>query len=148
MMIAIALLLALLPLAGIGWILVSGSLFTVDGLFMSLILLVMSGIVGTTALFEIWQRRKGASGGSAPLSTARTPSSSGSQRGVVESVEFYESGVGQPNKSIVKFQGSAPASNLLVFEGDMRNALPIGQRVEVSFRRAAGYNVLVDVSYS
>ena len=150
MLIAFALLLALIPLAGIGWILVSGTLFTVDGLFMSLILLTMSGIVGTTALFEIWERRKGPGPGRnapAPAVTARAGSGAGVQRGVVESVEFYESGVGQPNKSIVKFQGQVAASPLLVFEGDMRNALPVGQRVEVTFRRAAGYNVLVDVSY-
>jgi len=128
---------------------VSGTIFTVDGLFMSLILITMSGIVGTTVLFEIWQRRKG--GGTARVSragTAKRPSDSGVQRGVVESVQFYESGVGQPNKSIVVFQSRTPASNLIVFEGDMRNALPVGQRVEVSFRRAAGYNVLVNVSYS
>ena len=150
MLIAIALLLALIPLAGIAWILVSGTLFTVDGLFMSLILLTMSGIVGTTALFEIWQRRKsgGAGFSAAPLGAGKSGSGAGIQRGVVESVEFYESGVGQPNKSIVRFGGKAPASPLLVFEGDMRNALPVGQRVEVTFRRAAGYNVLVDVSYS
>ena len=150
MLIAIALLLALLPLAGIAWILVSGTLFTVDGLFMSLILLTMSGIVGTTARFEIWQRRKNGGAGLSPArsTAAKSASGAGVQRGVVESVEFYESGVGQPNKSIVKFQGNAPAPPLLVFEGDMRNALPVGQRVEVTFRRAVGYNVLVDVSYS
>jgi len=147
MLIAIALLLAMIPLAGIAWILLSGTLFTVDGLFMSLILLTTSGIVGTTALFEIWQRRKGGASASAPIKTAKAESGAGVRRGIVESVEFYESGVGQPNKSIVKFQDSAPASSLLVFEGDMRNALPVGQRVEVTFRRAPGYNVLVDVSY-
>jgi len=148
LLIAIALLLALAPLAGIGWILLSGTLFTVDGLFMSLILLTMSGIVGTTALFEIWQRRKGGASLAVPVRGTRTESGSSVQRGVVESVEFYESGVGQPNKSIVRLQSNAPASNLLVFEGDMRNALPVGQKVAVTFRRAAGYNVLVDVSYT
>jgi len=149
MLIAIALLLALIPLAGIAWILLSGTLFTVDGLFMSLILLTMSGIVGTTALFEIWQRRRaGGNELSASLSGGKSSSGAGIQRGVVESVEFYESGVGQPNKSIVRFQGSAPAAPFFVFEGDMRNALPVGQRVEVTFRRAVGYNVLLDVSYS
>jgi hypothetical protein len=149
LLIDISLLLALVPLAGIGWILVSGTLFTVDGLFMSLILLTMSGIVGTTALFEVWQWRKGGGPSFSPsLAAGKASSGSGVERGVVESVEFYESGVGQPNKSIVKFQGKPPAAPFLVFEGDMRNALPVGQRVEVTFRRAAGYNVLVDVSYS
>ena len=36
---------------------------------------------------------------------------------------------------------------LLVLEGDMRNALPVGQRVEVTFRKESGHNVLVDVDY-
>ncbi len=40
----ISLVLALLPLAGIGWIGASGWLQTVDGLFVSLILLAIAGI--------------------------------------------------------------------------------------------------------
>jgi hypothetical protein len=30
----------------------------------------------------------------------------------------------------------------------MRNALPVGQKVRVSFRKEAGLNVLLNVSYS
>ena len=40
----ISIILGLIPLAGIAWIVVAGSITTVDGLFMSLILLTMSGI--------------------------------------------------------------------------------------------------------
>jgi hypothetical protein len=62
-------------------------------------------------------------------------------------VEFYESNVGQPNKSIVTFAGiKSPVT--LVFEGDLRNALPIGQKVEVTMRKERGYNVLVNVNYA
>lgn len=43
-MLVISLLLALVPLAGIGWIAASGWLQTVDGLFMSLILLAIAGV--------------------------------------------------------------------------------------------------------
>ena len=71
-----------------------------------------------------------------------------SQRGRVESVTFYESNVGQPNKSIVTLSNGASSSNLLVFEGDLRNALPVGQKVEITFRKAEGYNVLVNVNYA
>ncbi|HVP42081.1 MAG TPA: hypothetical protein VMS96_01540 [Terriglobales bacterium] len=43
-MLVISLVLALAPLAGIGWIAASGWLATVDGLFMSLILLAIAGV--------------------------------------------------------------------------------------------------------
>lgn len=39
------------------------------------------------------------------------------------------------------------SSHLLVLEGDMRNALPVGQKVEVTFRKESGHNVLVNVDY-
>jgi len=72
------------------------------------------------------------------------------QRGRVEKVDFFESNVGQPNKSIVVLSNgsSAATPQTLVFEGDMRNALPTGRKVEITFRKASGYNVLVNVSYS
>jgi hypothetical protein len=37
---------------------------------------------------------------------------------------------------------------MLVLEGDIRNALPVGRRVEVTFRKDDGQNVLVDVTYA
>jgi hypothetical protein len=40
----ISIIFGLIPLAGIVWIVVAGSITTVDGLFMSLILLTLSGI--------------------------------------------------------------------------------------------------------
>ena len=43
--------------------------------------------------------------------------------------------------------GSSSAQ-MLVFEGDLRNALPAGRKVEITFRKASGHNVLVNVSYS
>jgi copper(I)-binding protein len=69
------------------------------------------------------------------------------QRGRVESVVFYESNVGEPNKSIVTLANGSISPHLMVFEGDMRNALPAGQKVEITFRRQDGHNVLVNVNY-
>jgi hypothetical protein len=144
MMLIVSVLLALVPLLGIAWIVLSGSITTVDGLFMSLILLAMSGIVALNILIELKKRRSGAHASS----TATATLSGGlRQRGKVESVQFYESGVGQPNKSIVTLSDGANAANLLVLEGDMRNALPLGQKVDVTFRKESGHNVLVDVDY-
>src|SRR2546423_15081871 len=112
--------LAFLPLLGIAYIFISGMLFTVDGLFMSLILITISGICGTTGLYEIFK------GNSHSLTKAGAAGASGAsasglvQRGRVQSVEFFESSVGQPNKSIVTLVSSkSPVT--LVFEGDLRN---------------------------
>jgi hypothetical protein len=144
MMLVISVLLALVPLLGIAWIVLYGSITTVDGLFMSLILAAMSGIVGLNILIEL--RKKG----TGKQSSAGATSTAGGglrQQGKVQSVQFYESGVGQPNKSIVTLSDGGGTSNLLVLEGDMRNALPVGQKVLVTFRKESGHNVLVDVDY-
>jgi hypothetical protein len=147
MMLILSVLLALVPLLGIVWIAVAGSVTTVDGLFMSLILLAMSGIVGLNVLLELRQWRAG--GGRQSFVTATVTSSGLRQRGRVESVQFYESGVGQPNKSIVMLSnGPASASQMLVFEGDLRNALPVGRKVDITFRKENGYNVLANVDYA
>lgn len=145
MMLFISVLLALIPLLGIAWIVLYGSVTTVDGLFMSLILAAMSGIVGLNVLIELKKKR---SGGQSFAPATATTSGGLRQRGKVESVQFYESGVGQPNKSVVTLSDGDTVSNLLVFEGDMRNALPVGQKVDVTFRKESGHNVLVDVDYA
>jgi len=100
--------------------------------------------VGLNVLLEL---RKHASGAGKQISAAMTASGRLVQRGKVESVQFYESGVGEPNKSVVTLINSGSPSNLLVLEGDMRNALPVGQKVEVTFRKESGHNVLVNVDY-
>lgn len=151
MIIAIGLLLALIPLLGVAWIVLTGSPFTVDGLFMSLILLAISGVFGTTALFELRNRMtgKGEEEPSQPLSPAGSASAGALvQKGLVESVQFYESNIGQPNKSIVMLSNNSTPARMLVLEGDMRNALPVGRRVEVAFRKERDRQVLVDVIYS
>jgi hypothetical protein len=146
MMLLLSILLALLPLLGIVWIVMYGSITTVDGLFMSLILTAMSGIVGLNVLLEF--RKRGTGGEKQSFAATKSmPSGRLLQRGKVESVQFYESGVGHPNKSIVTLSNGGSSSQMLVLEGDMRNALPVGQKVEVTFRKESGHNVLVNVDY-
>jgi hypothetical protein len=147
MILLLSVLLALAPLLGIVWIVVYGSITTVDGLFMSLIFLAMSGIVGVNVLLELKKLRSG-HGKQSSSSSVSTVSGRLTQRGKVESVQFYESGVGEPNKSVVTFANGGAASNLLILEGDMRNALPVGQKVAVTFRKESGHNVLVNVDYA
>ena len=146
MMLILSVLLALIPLLGIAWILMYGLVTTVDGLFMSLILLAMSGIVGLNVLLELRKRGTGEAQQGLPRATS-TVSGRLTHRGKVQSVQFYESGVGEPNKSIVTLADGGSSSHLLVLEGDMRNALPVGQKVEVTFRKESGHNVLVNVDY-
>jgi len=149
MILGIFAVLAFIPLLGVAWILLSGSLFTVDGLFMSLILLTISGVFGTTALFEVRAHRSSGrtAARTSPPGTTSTPTGNAA-RGRVQSVQFYEADVGQPNKSIVTLAGSGNGNQTLVFEGDLRNALPVGQKVKVTFRKQGGLNLLVDVTYS
>jgi hypothetical protein len=40
------------------------------------------------------------------------------------------------------------SSQTLVVEGDVRNALPVGQKVQITLRKQHGQNVLADVIYS
>ena len=149
MVLVLLLILAVIPLLGIAWIAIYGSLFpqpTVDALFMSLILLTMSGILGTTALFEL---RKRLFGSSSTTNPTKSFSLGGLVRsGRVKEVVFFEANVGEPNKSIVTLADGAGAAQTLVLDGDLRNALPIGQSVRILVRKEDGRNVLADVSYS
>lgn len=146
MLMVISMVLALLPLLGIVWILIYGTITTVDGLFTSLILLAISGILALNVPLLLRVKKKG---DGAPTRSRVAGSSGGlTQKGRIESVQFFESSVGQPPKSVVSLADGAKRSSLLVFEGDVRNALPEGRRVEISFRKAGGANVLLGVTYS
>ena len=52
----ISIVLGIIPLAGIAWILIAGSITTVDGMFMSLILLTVSGVFFLNAFWEVRER--------------------------------------------------------------------------------------------
>ena len=53
MILLLSIVLGMVPLAGIAWILLAGSITTVDGMFMSLILLTLSGIFFLNAFWEL-----------------------------------------------------------------------------------------------
>jgi hypothetical protein len=149
MMLVISLILAIIPLLGVAWIAVYGSPTTVDGLFMSLILLAMSGILGINVLIELRKAKSGPVGRPGSAAGSRNAVSGGTVRqGKVQEVTFFEANVGEPNKSIVTLSDGSSSPQTLVLEGDVRNALPVGQRVEITLRKEIGRNVLVNVSYS
>jgi len=55
-MLLISIVLGTIPLAGIAWIVLRGAITTVDGLFMSLILLSLSGIFYLNVVLELRDR--------------------------------------------------------------------------------------------
>src|SRR5215470_17387749 len=138
MLLIISAVLAFLPLLGIVWILTRGTVTTVDGLFMSLILLAISGVFGINALWELRRLRRRAvwlkqnPELAAQLSALQVTAGGGPViRGIVQKVEFYEGRVGHPNKSVVILANGANAPRILVLVGDLRNRLPAGKRVEL-----------------
>ena len=70
-----SILLGLIPLAGIAWIVVSGTLTTVDGLFESLIMLSISGVFFLNAFWELRDRGLLGKGKAAPASGKAAPTS-------------------------------------------------------------------------
>jgi hypothetical protein len=52
-MLILSIVLGLVPLAGIAWIIAGGTITTVDGLFMSLILAALSGILFLNAVLSL-----------------------------------------------------------------------------------------------
>ena len=69
----LSLLLGLLSLAGIAWIIIVGSLFSIDGLFMSLILLTLAGIFFLNVLLELRDHRSAGKGKGATSKVPLTP---------------------------------------------------------------------------
>ena len=55
-MLLISIALGTIPLAGVAWTIISGTITTVDGLFMSLILLMLSGAFFLNAFWELRDR--------------------------------------------------------------------------------------------
>ena len=111
MALLISLILALIPIVGVLYIVVFGSLTSVDGLFMTLILLSISGVLVLNVLIEL---RKGRSAflpsGRLMVMRNGVALNGGDRvitRGRVQDVVFFESNVGQPNKSIITLSTAA-----------------------------------------
>jgi hypothetical protein len=144
--------LGVIPLLAIAYILINSNGITVDALFMSLILLTISGIFFLNILLELMARRKAsatASGGGTPGRSRIVTSAPGGthvESGVVESVAFYETEVGRPDKSLVTLRAAnGGPGKTLVFSGDLRNALPAGKRVKITYDADREGNRLVAV---
>lgn len=131
--------LAVLPLAGVVYIFTSDMLFTVDGLFMILMLLSIAGIFGLNATMEardlglIPFLKPAAASGAAV--TAALPPGVHIQTGTVRELHFFESHVGEQNKTVVEFvPDDTGVSRYISFLGNVKDQLPIGSRVRVTYR--------------
>jgi hypothetical protein len=147
-----SLVLAIVPVLGIAYIVAQGSFDTVDNLFYVLILLAMSGIFAANAMVELRRRRRlpARARGRAARAGAQfvaDPSGTHTERGVVEDVLFFESPIGQPDKSIVTLRSRRGPARLLFFEGDLRNQLPAGHKVEVTYESQNGANRVLALNY-
>jgi len=146
--IAISLLLAAIPLLFIVYMVFTGDIgvpphWTVDGLFMTLILLTISGILALNALLEakniglirvpgLTPALAGAGGG-----TFADPALSGNLKtdiGVIEQVDYFDAPIGQPNKSIVRLRPrGAKEPRTLVLYGNMRSLLIPGRKMQLTY---------------
>lgn len=162
-MLIISVLMAILPLILAAYLLfgVEGADLTptMDGLFMSIILVTISGIFGLNVLLELRAMgllpgplgKKGEDTPGKPvprLETKMMASSEGlhTYRGEVHDVQYYEAGVGQANKSLVTLRAKkSETGDQLVFAGDVRNVLAKGKTLEITYRTAGDSNLLVNV---
>ena len=145
-----SLVLAVVPRLGLAYIVAQGSFDTVDNLFYALILLAMSGIFAANAMMELRRRRRVGAFARVPAGRAQFAASAGgtfTERGLVEDVLFFESPIGQPDKSIVTLRSNQGPARLLFFEGDLRNQLPAGHHVEVTYEAQNGANRVLALSY-
>ena len=149
-----ALLLTSLPLAGIGWILWRTSIFTVDSLFLILILLTISGVFSLDLVLEFYHRfLKGAGAApDAPKRVAAAPAVAAgeirTETGAVHSIQYFEAAVGVPSKSLVTFTPDGAASAyVLVFCGNVQSQLRTGRRHRLTYRAAADCNTLLSWDY-
>ena len=147
-MLLISALLGFLPLLGIAYIVTNSNGITVDALFMSLILLTISGIFGLNILLELRSRRKPAVAGAGTGGSRIFAAAPGThvEAGLIESVTFYETEVGRPDKSLVTLRpANGGPGKTMVFSGDLRNALPPGKRVKITYAADKEGNRLVKV---
>lgn len=161
--IVISIALAIIPVAGVAYILLNGQLLTVDGLFMTLILLTIAGIFMLNATLEAKVQgliripgmaagmpafataAAGASG--ARVVTASRPADSAGTRtevGIVEQVDYYDAPIGQSNKSVVTFRPQGEkAPKVIILCGNLRGQLLVGRRMQLTYRAGQGCDTLL-----
>ena len=154
----ISLILALLPvLILVALLLNTPNLWppTIDNLFTTLILLLISGVFLLNAGLEVRAaKRSGGFAVGAPKAVIATtgsgqPVNATVETGIVEDVRFYEAHVGEVDKCILTFRPiGSKDTRLLVFEGDVRDQLPVGRKVTISYKPEGNRYQLLSRSYA
>ncbi len=152
MILVLSALLALLPLLGVALLWYTVPALIVENLFMTLILLTVSGLFGLDVLMELRDRGlpipflgkpsgggggKTAASGSGVVAAGPVAAGGGAlkEAGVVENVSYFESRVGHPNHLVVTLRPDPKAaSRMLIFHGDVRDQFPVGRKVEIQYR--------------
>jgi hypothetical protein len=123
---------------------------TIDNLFFTLIFLTMAGIFFLHVLLEV--RAAGGPKGLLKSGAASVTMTSGgkpvtnaiTETGFVEDLKYYEATVGEVNKSVVVFRpDGAKSTRLLVFENNLRDQLPVGRKVTITYRPEGRLNQLL-----
>lgn len=155
-----------LPLLGIAYIILSSSslsaLLTVDNLFTAIMLGTMSAIFGIDVLLALkengwrpplgkWRPARAASASTAS-GMVLTRSGAFLESGVVDSVSYFESTIGQPNRLVLTLRDNQGADKeaqprVLVFHGDLRDQFPVGRRVAITYRKEDEANTLLQRRY-
>ena len=154
----ISLLLALLPVAILAALLLNTPNLwppTIDNLFTTLILLLISGVFLLNAALEVRAAKRsggftlGARRGIIATTGSGRPVNATVETGIVEDVQFYEAHVGEVDKCILTFRPiGSKETRLLVFEGDVRDQLPVGRRVTISYKPEGNRYTLLSRSYA
>ncbi|MGE0405115.1 MAG: hypothetical protein AB7O65_02370 [Candidatus Korobacteraceae bacterium] len=160
MLFLFSLALTILPLLGIVYIAVSSpslvALATVDNLFTAIMLATMSGIFGLDVLLALKENGWRPPLGKFKPATAATVhgqpvmmTRSGAvlESGIVESVGYFESTVGQPNRLVLTLRDNGTKPRVLVFNGDLRDQFPVGRRVAIKYRPEEEANTLLERRY-
>ena len=153
MILALSALLALLPLVGIAFLWYLVPALIVENLFMTLILLTVSGLFGLDVLLELRDHGlpipflgkpsggggsgKGVAAGSRAAAAGPVSAGGGAlkEAGVVENVSYFESRVGHPKHQVVTLRPDPKAeSRMIIFHGDVRDQFPVGRKVEIEYR--------------
>ncbi len=66
------------------------------------------------------------------------------ESGIVESVGYFESTVGQPNRLVLTLRDNGSKPRVLIFHGDLRDQFPVGRRIAIKYRTEEEANTLLE----
>jgi hypothetical protein len=125
--------------------------WTTDNLFTTIIFLTMAGVFFLNALLEVHSAggpkqflQKAFSSRSTVMAGGKPVGNAITETGLVEDFKYYEAPVGDVNKSVIMFRpDGAKSTRMLVFENNLRDQLPVGRKVTITYRAEGNLNQLL-----